>query len=185
MRLVLSRRKLETATDTSAKTEPQYASQKGHELHSSMERVAERCGAHSITQNHLQDPPKAGILPSDEGTKTPVKKGHLISTHKHIHVQSRKERPSLCFSPFAYFPISHHTNQTAKLPPPPNKAAILRADRHAPWQPPAREAGRTIVPLLHADPPTAVPSLVRSSSCTTRQAPWTRDGTPIYTKLKA
>lgn len=89
--------------------------------------------------------------------KKPVKKWHLISTHKYTHTQSRKGRPSPCFSPFAYFPISHNTNQTAKLTSPPNESAILRLYRRAPWQHQLNEAFGTPSPVLHADPQTAVP----------------------------
>jgi len=80
----------------------------------------------------------------DEGTKKPVTKWHLISTHKYTHTESRKGRPSPCFSPFAYFPISHNTNQTAKLPRAPNKSAILRAHSRTPWQHQPSEAFGTL-----------------------------------------
>lgn len=79
--------------------------------------------------------------------KKPVKKWHFICTHKYTHTQSRKGRPSPRFSPFAYFPISHNTNQTAKLTRPPNKSAILRVYRHAPWQHQPNEAFGMPAPL--------------------------------------
>lgn len=113
--------------------------------------------------------------------KNPVKKWHFICTHKYTHTQSRKGRPSPRFSPFAYFPISHNTNQTAKLTRPPNKSAILRVYRRAPWQHQLNEAFGMPAPL-RTQAQNRGSSLVRSGSRTDSQAPATGDGIHTHTE---
>lgn len=161
---LLCRRKSEAVTDTFAKTEPRHASQKGHELHNSMQSCGGGGWGTWGSQLHTELLMRATqsryiALCLMKEQKKPVKKWHFISTHKYTHTQWRKGRPSPCFSPFAYFPISHNTNQTAKLTSPPNKSAILRLYRRAPWQHQLNEAFGTPSPVLHADPQTAVPPL--------------------------
>lgn len=168
----MSRRKLEAAVNTSAKNrattcfpEGTRTTQQCAELWRGWLRDVELTVAHRIT---YESNPKQVYCPLfDEGTKKPVKKWHLICTHKYTHTQSRKGRPSLCFSPFAYFPISHNTNQTAKLTRPPNKSAILWVYRRAPWQHQPNKAFGTPAPLPYADPWTAVPPLSEAAPALT------------------
>lgn len=139
-------------------------SQKGHELCSTCraeEGVAEGRGL-GDTHSHHESHPEQVYCPLLGGGTKHLTRNSTSPAHKYTTVK-KGEASSLLLS-FCLFSVSHNINQTARLPRPPNKSAVLLSLAAA-----AQGELWDGVPTLGAAPQAAVPPHPAS------QGPWTGD----------